>query len=132
MNFTEDDVEQLANFIGHSKKVHKTYYRLPENIFQVAKVSKFLLMIEKGDKDQYRGKNLDDININGLASYESEGQDTDISCSDDESDNQEFSEINELDKIHKQLNNKTISEEVIVSEVIQSTPKKQKITRLRN
>lgn len=48
-NFTEGDVEQLANFMGHSKEVHKTFYRLPENVFQVAKVSKFLLMMEKGE-----------------------------------------------------------------------------------
>lgn len=40
----------------------------------MAKVSKFLLMMEKGDANEYRGKNLDDININidGLVSEESE------------------------------------------------------------
>jgi len=80
LNFAEGDVEQLANFMGHFKDVHKTFYRLPENVFQVAKVSKFLLMMEKGDAEIYRGKNLDDINVDGLVSDESEGEYSDISC----------------------------------------------------
>lgn len=63
LNFNEGDVEQLANFMGHSKDIHKTFYCLPESVFQIAKVSKFLLMMEKGEADQYRGKNLDDIDI---------------------------------------------------------------------
>lgn len=83
--------------MGHSNEVHKTYYHLPKNVFQVAKASKFLLMMEKGDADQYRGKTLDDIDVNWLVSDESKGQDTFICWSDDESDTQKFSEINELD-----------------------------------
>lgn len=80
LSFNEGDVEQLANFMGHSKDIHKTFYRLPENVFQVAKVSKFLLMMEKGEADQYRGKNLDEINVNvnGLVSEESEEDGSDI------------------------------------------------------
>jgi len=31
--------------------------------FQVAKVSKLLLMIEKGQGNEYRGKSLDEIDI---------------------------------------------------------------------
>lgn len=53
LNFTEGDIEQLANFMGHSNEVQKTYYGLPGNVFQLVKVSKFLLMMEKGDADQY-------------------------------------------------------------------------------
>lgn len=81
LSFNEGDVEQLANFMGHSKEIHKTFYRLPENIYQVAKVSKFLLMMEKGDANEYRGKNLDDIDINidGLISEESDNDNSDLS-----------------------------------------------------
>lgn len=81
LSFNEGDVEQLANFMGHSKEIHKTFYRLPENVYQVAKVSKFLLMMEKGDTNEYRGKNLNDININidGLVSEESDNNNSDLS-----------------------------------------------------
>jgi len=90
LNFNDGDVEQLANFMGHSKDIHKSFYRLPENTFQIAKVSKFLLMMEKGEADQYRGKNFDeiDVNVDGLVSEESCNSDTDFSGS-EEGDNAE-------------------------------------------
>lgn len=35
LSFSEGDVEQLDNFIGHSKDIQKTFYGLLENVFQV-------------------------------------------------------------------------------------------------
>lgn len=63
LNLSDGDLEQLSTFLGHSKDVHKQLYRLSESAFQVVKVSKLLLMLENG-KGQFRGKNLDEININ--------------------------------------------------------------------
>lgn len=40
-------------------------------------------MMEKGDALHYRGKNLDDINVDGLVSDESDGEYSDISCPDE-------------------------------------------------
>lgn len=64
LNLSESDIEQLSTFLGHSKEVHKSFCRLSESAFQVAKVSKLLLMMEKGQGNEYRGKTLDEININ--------------------------------------------------------------------
>jgi len=91
LNFNEGDVEQLSNFMGHSKEIHKLFYRLPDSVFQIAKISKFLLMMEKGEADQYRGKNFDeiDVNIEGLVSEESENENTDISDSEDNDENKQ-------------------------------------------
>lgn len=113
LNFNEGDVEQLANFMGHSKEVHKTFYRLPESVFQVAKVSKFLLMMEKGNAEQYRGKNLDDININveGLISDESDGNETDISCLEGENTESNSSQETTLSKLIEQKMSKTSTSE---------------------
>lgn len=35
LNLSEGDIEQLATFMGHSKNVHKEFYRLSDNAFQV-------------------------------------------------------------------------------------------------
>lgn len=35
LNLSDSDVEQLATFMGHTKDVHKTFYRLSDNAFQV-------------------------------------------------------------------------------------------------
>lgn len=53
------DHESLANFMGHDYMVHKNFYRLPDSTLHVAKFSKLLLAMEKGNADKYKGKNLD-------------------------------------------------------------------------
>lgn len=62
-NMTENDIEQLANFMGHTVGVHRGSYRLPNDVFQVANISKLLVLMEKGEAGQYKGKSLDEINI---------------------------------------------------------------------
>jgi len=80
LNLSESDIEQLAAFMGHSKEVHKQFYRLSESTFQVAKVNKLLLMMEKGQGQEYRGKSLDeiDINIDSLVTDIEESSDEEI------------------------------------------------------
>ncbi|XP_072396297.1 uncharacterized protein [Diabrotica undecimpunctata] len=63
INLSKQDLEQLANFMGHTSDIHKTYYRLPSDIYQMAKVSKLLLLNERGEAAKYKGKSLDEINL---------------------------------------------------------------------
>lgn len=55
-NMTESEIEQLATFMGHTVGVHKGSYRLPDDIYQTAKVSKLLMLMEKGATSQFKGK----------------------------------------------------------------------------
>lgn len=63
-NMTEGDIEQLASFMGHTTGTHKGSYRLPDDVYQTAKLSKLLLLMEKGEANHYKGKSLDEIEIN--------------------------------------------------------------------
>lgn len=38
-------------------------FRLPEDVYQVAKVSKILQITEKGKADKFKNKSLDEIDI---------------------------------------------------------------------
>lgn len=62
-NMSEGDVEQLATFMGHTPGIHKMSYRLPDDIYQTAKVSKLLLLMEKGAAGSNKGKTLDEIEV---------------------------------------------------------------------
>lgn len=42
---TEQEVEELAEFMGHTLKTHKKSYRLPEGTLQTASVSQYLLKL---------------------------------------------------------------------------------------
>ena len=64
LNLKEHELEALATFMGHDKSVHHQYYRLPEDTMQLAKVSKILLQMEKGNMKVCKGKSLDDIEMN--------------------------------------------------------------------
>ena len=57
LNLPPDQQEQLAGFMGHDIEVHKSFYRLPEETLQTAKVSKLLL----AGPGEFKGKSLEDI-----------------------------------------------------------------------
>ncbi|CAL9706769.1 unnamed protein product [Knipowitschia caucasica] len=63
LNLTNTELDQLADFLGHDVRVHRQFYRLPEGTLQLAKISKVLLALEQGRVAEFKGKSLDDINI---------------------------------------------------------------------
>lgn len=44
----ENELEQLATLIGHTLDVHRSSYRLPDDVFQTAKIAKIVLLMEQG------------------------------------------------------------------------------------
>lgn len=60
---SENDMEQLATFMGHTNEVHKRSYRLPDDVYQTAKISKLLILMEDGKADAFKGKSLDQIDL---------------------------------------------------------------------
>lgn len=64
MDFTENEMAILADFMGHDIATHRKFYRLPSEAIHLAKISQLLISLEDGTLSQYYGKRLDDININ--------------------------------------------------------------------
>ncbi|CAH0563171.1 unnamed protein product [Brassicogethes aeneus] len=58
-NLSDGEIEQLATFMGHTPGVHRNSYRLPDDVYQTAKISKLLM----GGANHYKGKSIDDIVI---------------------------------------------------------------------
>lgn len=52
----ENEIEQLATFMGHTTGIHKNSYRLPNDIYQTAKISKILLLMERGEAGKFNGE----------------------------------------------------------------------------
>nr|XP_054770981.1 uncharacterized protein LOC129278875 [Lytechinus pictus] len=63
MNLKDHELDILARFMGHDIRVHRDYYRLPDQTMQLAKVTKVLLQMEKGDVTHLAGKSLDEIDV---------------------------------------------------------------------
>ena len=62
INLKENELDILAKFLGHDIRVHREFYRLPQETLQVAKVSKLLLASEQG-LNGLEGKTLDEIDV---------------------------------------------------------------------
>ncbi|CAG9814234.1 unnamed protein product [Phaedon cochleariae] len=63
INLNETEKEQVASFMGHTKKTHEEFYRLPQDVFQTAKIAKLLLMMDKGEGANFKGRTLEEIDI---------------------------------------------------------------------
>ncbi|KAF3855394.1 hypothetical protein F7725_023449 [Dissostichus mawsoni] len=63
LNLKDNEMDILANFLGHDIRVHRQYYRLPEGTLQLAKVSKVLLALQQGRLADFKGMSLDQIQI---------------------------------------------------------------------
>ena len=57
-NVSETNQNTLASFMAHDIRVHRTFYRLPENVLQAAKVTKLLHAINTGTIAKYKGKDI--------------------------------------------------------------------------
>ena len=63
MNLADNELDIVAKVMGYCTRVHREYYRLPDNVVQVAKLCKFLITLESGSIRNYHGKRLDDITM---------------------------------------------------------------------
>jgi len=62
----ERDLQEVARHMGHELAVHRKFYRLQDDIIELAKISKLLIAVENGKAAQYSGISLDDLDLNGI------------------------------------------------------------------
>ncbi|KAK6168062.1 hypothetical protein SNE40_021963 [Patella caerulea] len=78
----ENQIELLANYMGHDVRVHREYYQLPDNVLRVTKLSRLFIAMEQGTLQKYQGRSLDELEIDNTGGIE----ELDIISSDEESD----------------------------------------------
>lgn len=49
MDLKETEISELANFMGHTDKIHKAHYRLPIKAREIINISKLLEIAQGGD-----------------------------------------------------------------------------------
>ena len=67
MDLNSGEVQWLSNHLAHTVKTHEDFYKLQEGTIEITKVSKLLLAAENGQIGKYKGKSLDDIQVEGKA-----------------------------------------------------------------
>jgi len=71
MQLSEGSQDMLADFMGHSIRVHREFYRLPLDVLHKAKIAKVLLAINSGSVQGMKGKSLEEIEVDdqGMDNY---------------------------------------------------------------
>ncbi|XP_029949996.1 uncharacterized protein LOC115390320 isoform X2 [Salarias fasciatus] len=83
LNLKNNELDQVADFLGHDIRVHRDFYRLPVPTTQLAKVSKLLLSMEKGRLSGLQGKSLDEIELEDeIALSDAEAEDSESESDD--------------------------------------------------
>jgi hypothetical protein len=59
----ENELDMLAQYMGHDIRVHRNYYRLPEDTLQSAMLAKLFLAMEDGTLVGQKGKTLQELLI---------------------------------------------------------------------
>ncbi|KAI4466526.1 hypothetical protein MML48_2g00015960 [Holotrichia oblita] len=57
------ELEQLATFMGHTQKTYSEFHRLPDDVYQTAKISKLLLLSKQNGIENFKGKSLEEIEL---------------------------------------------------------------------
>lgn len=60
LDLQEKELDWLARHMGHDIQIHREYYRLHASTLELAKVSKILAVVDKGNISEYIGKPLDE------------------------------------------------------------------------
>lgn len=61
LNMKKNELDLLAQFMGHNIAVHREFYRLPNDTLQMAHIAKIFLLLENGSLGDQHGKSLKDI-----------------------------------------------------------------------
>ncbi|XP_036379353.1 uncharacterized protein LOC118774233 isoform X4 [Megalops cyprinoides] len=85
LNMRDTEIDQLANLLGHDIRIRREYDCLSEKTLQLAKVNKILMALEQGRLAEFKGKNLDQINMDpneevGVCSDEEDESGDEGSC----------------------------------------------------
>jgi hypothetical protein len=63
LNLGKNELDLLAQFMGHDVRVHRSYYRLPDDTLQLAKISKILVALDRGQMSTFTGQSLEEMTI---------------------------------------------------------------------
>ncbi|XP_074029091.1 uncharacterized protein [Leptinotarsa decemlineata] len=113
-SLSDNEYENLSNFMGHTPGIHKKCYRLPDDVYQTAKLSKLLILMERGEAREHKGKTLDEIQLD-LEENLLKNENSDGNCEDDKEKN---SDENIVEKMCVQINKNKENEKIKENERI--------------
>jgi hypothetical protein len=61
INLKDNELDLLAQFMGHDIRIHRSFYRLPNDVLQTSQLAKVFLLLENGELAEHKGKSLSEL-----------------------------------------------------------------------
>jgi len=61
IDLKDHELDALAQFMGHDIRVHRKFYRLPNDVVQMSQLAKIFILMEKGQLAMHKGKTLEEL-----------------------------------------------------------------------
>ena len=90
LNLRDNEMDMVADFLGHDIRIHRKFYRLSEDTLQAAKITKLLHAANSGNMSKFKNMNFDEIDV-----------DDSLEAEDSEDELDECSEADMMDKTPK-------------------------------
>ena len=74
----EEELGHISNHMGHSQTVHKAFYRQQESVIEKTHITKLLQLVNTGSIAKYKGKTLNDVNLQDVIIAATEDVDNEL------------------------------------------------------
>ncbi|XP_060083174.1 uncharacterized protein LOC132562449 [Ylistrum balloti] len=86
LNLSKSDLENMANFLGHDIEIHRSFYRIPQQTLEIAKMGRLLTAFDNGTVSKYSGKTLDEIPVDDVEELQLDGNISSDDCFESDSE----------------------------------------------
>ncbi|GLV33623.1 hypothetical protein CBL_20308, partial [Carabus blaptoides fortunei] len=83
LNLNDNEIQQLADFMGHEVSIHRAHYRQPELTLQVTRLAKFFMAVDDTNMEQFKGKTLEELQVIGENEDKSDDSEPESQCDTD-------------------------------------------------
>ena len=58
LNLKDNELDTLAQFLGHDTRVHRKLYRLPNDVLQTSQLAKIFMLMETSQLSKHKANHL--------------------------------------------------------------------------
>lgn len=66
LDLSRAELDWVCDHMGHNVNVHKSHYRSRSDVLERLEIAKILMIMDHGVVNKYVGKNLKDIQFEGI------------------------------------------------------------------
>lgn len=121
LNLSEDQVTDLANFMGYDKNIHKSHYRQPIPELEIIRITQFLEAAQRGTEKENEDEKDEDENFNDYNDDNNDKNKNDNNDDDDDSDKNNCDDESNVENEERIIDNAPFQNDIISQNYVTHT-----------